>query len=385
MKRSIFVSLTLFASIIFVGIASAQINMSWEKERFAYVTNEGAHNLMVLDLEKEKTIATLKTDTAPHALVFDNDGKGYVNNRGSNILTVIDGNSFKVIKNILLPATSFQLALSPDKKILAVGYKDALIVSFIDTKTLELIASVPIGKQPVGTKTTRMKHPYWSNDGKYLYVGDNVNQTVVKVDVQSFNIAVTIPVAGTVHHFALDKDGKKLYVAHEKNQTGGTSVSVIEVATDKMIKNIPIPLAEGEEAKGHHGAFDNSGRYFFFCNEGGKTVAVIDTKEMGLVKTLQAGMGAGHAYVSKNGNFAYIVPHKDNIVTVIDLSKMEVTKEIVVGKGKKLGHSGYLTSDSNYLYVINSVDNIVAKIDLNKQLVTSIMPVGSKALIMVVR
>ncbi len=67
MKRSIFVSLTLFASIIFVGIASAQINMSWEKERFAYVTNEGAHNLMVLDLEKEKTIATLKTDTAPHA------------------------------------------------------------------------------------------------------------------------------------------------------------------------------------------------------------------------------------------------------------------------------------------------------------------------------
>ena len=119
--------------------------------------------------------------------------------------------------------------------------------------------------------------------------------------------------------------------------------------------------------------------------EGGKTVAVIDTKEMGIVKTLQAGMGAGHAYFSKNGNFAYIVPHKDNIVTVIDLSKMEVTKEIVVGKGKKLGHSGYLTSYSNYLYVINSVDNIVAKIDLNKQLVTSIMPVGSKALIMVVR
>lgn len=385
MKKSIFLSLTLLTLIVFVGIGSGKMNMPREKGRFAYVTNEGDNNLMVIDLEKEKTVATINTDKVPHALVFDNNSKGYVNNRGSQILTVIDGNSFKVIKNIQLPATSFQLALSPDKKILAVGYKDALMVSFIDTKTLELITSVPIGEEPTGTKTKRMKHPYWSNDGKYVYLGDNVNQTVVKVDAQSFNIAATIPVAGTVHHFALDKDGEKLYVAHEKDKTGGTSVSVIEMATDKMIKNISIPLTQGEKAQGHHGAFDNSGRYFLHCNEGGKTVTVIDTKEMQVVKTLQAGMGAGHAYFSKNGDFAYIVPHKDNIVTVIDLSKMEPTKNIVVGKGKKLGHSAYFTPDGNYLYVINSPDSIVAKIDLKKQLVTSTMPVGSKALIMVVR
>ncbi|MDY6897942.1 MAG: cytochrome D1 domain-containing protein, partial [Cyanobacteriota bacterium] len=206
MKRSIFVSLTLLILIVCAGIASAQMNLPWEKERFAYVTNEGDHNLMVLDLEQEKTIATLETDKAPHSLVFDNDGKGYVNNRESNVLTVIDGNNFEVIEDILLPATSFQLELSPDKKTLAVGYKDALIVSFIDTKTLEPMASVPIGRQPAGTEITRMKHPYWSNDGKYLYVGDNVNQTVVKVDVQSFDVASTIPVAGTVHHFVLDKE-----------------------------------------------------------------------------------------------------------------------------------------------------------------------------------
>ena len=385
MKKFTCVSLFLSIFIIFYDVALAQTSTHREDEQFAFVTNEGDDNLLVIDLKKEKPVATIKTDKIPHALVFDNDGKGYVNNRGSHTLTVIDGNSFKVIKNIQLPATSFQLALSPNKEILAVGYKDALMVSFIDTKKGKLITSVPIGEEPAGTKTKRIKHPYWSKDGKFLYVGDNVNLTVVKVDAQLFNVAATIPVAGTVHHFTLDKDGRKLYVAHEKNDTGGTSVSIIEVATDRVIKNIPIPLVKGENAKGHHGAFDSSGRYFIHCNEGGKTVTIIDDKEMKVVRTLQAGMGAGHAYFSKNGQFAYIIPHKDNLVAVIDLAKQEVTNSIVVGKGKKLGHSAYFTPDGNYLYVINSPDNIVAKIDLKKQQVISTIPVGKKALKMVVR
>ena len=275
--------------------------------------------------------------------------------------------------------------ISPDKKILAVGYKDALMVSFIDTKTDKIIASVPIGKEPAGTKNKRSKHPYWSKDGKFLYVGDNVNNTVVKVYAKTFKVAATIPVVGTIHHLTLDSDAKKLFVTHEKNKASGTSVSVIDVATDKVIKNIPIPLAKGEIAKGHHIAFDNSGRYFLHCNEGSKTVTIVDADKMEVVKTLQAGMGAGHAYFSINGQFAYIIPHKDNVVTVIDLTSQKVIKNVVVGKGKKLGHSAYVSPDGNYLYVINSPDSIVAKIGLKKQQIISTMPIGKKSLIMVVR
>ena len=378
MKKSIWILFILLNSIY--SITSAQTSVL-KSEQLAYITAEADDNLMIIDLKTEKTIATLKTGKIPHALVFDDNGKGYVNNRGSNILTVIDGNEFKVINNIQLPATSFQLAISPDKKILAVGYKDALMVSFIDTETDKLLISVPIGKEPVGTKIKRIKHPYWSKDGRFLYVGDNVNHTVVKINGNTFNIVATIPVISTVHHFVSDKNGEKLYVTHEDN----ASISVIDMLTNKVLKNIPIPLIEGEIAKGHHGAFDNNGDYFFYCNEGGKTVAIIDTEKMKVVKTLQAGIGAGHAYFTKDGKYAYIIPHKDNIVTIIDLAKQEVTKNIVVGKGKKLGHSAYFTDDGNYLYVINSPDNTVAKIDLKQQKVISTIPVGKKSLIMVVR
>ncbi len=366
-------------------VSATQAEIAWEPNKFAYVTNEGDDSLLVIDLKQEKTIAILNTDKIPHALVFNNTGKGYINNRGSQTLTVIDGNHFKVINHIQLPAISFQLAISPDKKTLAVGYKDALLVSFIDTEKDEVIASVSIGKEPKGTKTKRSKHPYWSKNGKFVYIGDNVNQTVVKVEAQTFKVVAIIPVAGSIHHFTLDKTGEQLYVAHEKNKVGGTSISIIDVATDKVLKNIPLSLVNGEKAKGHHGAFDNSGRYFFHCNEGGKTVTIIDHNTMKIVKTLQAGMGAGHTYFGKNGQFAYIIPHKDNIVTVIDLIKQEVINNIEVGKGKKLAHSAYLTPDGGYLYAINTLDSIIGKIDLKQQKIVSTMPIGKKALIMVVR
>ena len=136
-----------------------------ETERYAFVTNEGDNNLIVVDLNTEKTVRVLPTGKAPHALAFTNKGKGYVNNRGSKDLTVIDGNRFEVITTIPLSATSFQLALSPDGKTLAVAYKDALKVSLIDTSTDSVIKTISIGREPEWAfKGAMMRHPYWSRD-----------------------------------------------------------------------------------------------------------------------------------------------------------------------------------------------------------------------------
>ncbi len=101
---------------------------------------------MVVDLETEKVIRTLATGRTPHALVFTATGKGYVNNRGEHSLTVIDGNNLTVLKTIALPATSMQFALSPDGKTLAVGYKDALLITLIDTATQRIIKTVAVGQ-----------------------------------------------------------------------------------------------------------------------------------------------------------------------------------------------------------------------------------------------
>lgn len=349
-------------------------------ERFAYVPSEAENNLTVIDLNTEKVIKTLPTGKTPHAIAFMKNGKAYVNNRGTKDLTVIDANKLEVLKTIALPATSFQLALSPDGTTLAVAYKDALKVSLIDTATDNIMKTISIGKEPEGVfKGAMMKHPYWSKDGKYLYASDNVNNTIAKIEVSASDIKTTISLPGSNHYIHPSKDGKLLYAVNETTKTG-TSVTVIDSTTDKIVKDISIPLAEGEKGLGHHGEFTKDGKYFFVCNEGGRTVAVIDTAKLEVVKTLKAGMGAGHPSMSRDEKYIFVIHHNDNVVSVIDVAKQEVIKSITVGEGKKQAHGSYFTPDNKYFYMINATDNMLVKIDAVKMEVLSKIPVGKSAM-----
>lgn len=349
--------------------------------RFAFVTSEGDNNLSVVDLYSEKIFKTLPTGKTPHALAFTPKGKGYVNNRGSKELTVIDGNTFDVIKTVQLPATSFQLAMSPDGKTLAIAYKDALKISFVDTSTNEIVKTISIGKEPEGVfKGAMMRHSLWSQDGIFVYATDAANSKIVKIEAKSGVIKTSVTLPGPAHYIHPSKDGKRLYAVNEAEKEGKTSVTVIDSATDKIIKDIPIPLEPGEQGLLHHGEFTKDGRYFFVCNEGGRTVAIIDTTKLEVVKTLQAGMGAGHPVMTKDGKYMFIIQHKDNTVTVIDVDRQEVIKNISVGTGKKQAHASYFTPDGNFLYVINAEDNTINKIDTAKKEVISKIPVGKSSM-----
>jgi len=371
----VFLLSLLLITGMFIGESS-----SAPSDRFAYVPSEGDNNLMIIDLNTEKLVKTLPTGKTPHALAFTKNGKGYINNRGTKDLTVIDGNKFEVIKTILLPATSFQLALSPDGKTLAVAYKDALQVTLLDTATDTIIKTITIGKETEGAfKGAMMKHPYWSRGGKYLYASDNVNNNIVKINVDSFEIKAIIPLFGSNHYLHPSPDGKLLYAVNETTKTG-TSVTVIDSTTDKIVKNISIPLEEGEKGLGHHGEFTKDGKYFFVCNEGGRTVAVIDTAKLEVVKTLKAGMGAGHPSMSRDGKYIFVIHHNDNVVVVIDTARQEVLKSIVVGEGKKQAHGSYFSPDGKYFYMINAADNMLVKIDAKKLEVLSRIPVGKSAM-----
>lgn len=351
-----------------------------EADRYAFVTSEGDNNLTIVDLIAEKTVKILPTGKVPHALVFTKEGKGYVNNRATKDITVIDGKSLAVLKTIPLPATSFQLALSPDNKVLAIAYKDSLKVSFIDTATDNIVKTIQIGKEPEsGFKGALMKHPYWSKDGKYLYASDNANNTIVKINMESYEIKAVIQMSGSNHYIHPSGDGNLLYAVNETTKSG-TSVTIIDGKTDRIIKDVPVPLEPNEAGLGHHGEFSRDDKYFFVCNEGGKTVAIMDVAKKEFIKTLQVGMGAGHPAMTKDGKLIFVIHHKDSVIAVIDVDNQKVVKNISVGTGKKQAHAGYFTPDGKYFYMINAEDNMMIKIDVGKMEVASRFPVGKSSM-----
>lgn len=381
MKKVSLLWTIFFACLFLAGLTVESSSVNAGDVRLAYVPNEDDNNLMVVDLISEKVIKTLSTGKTPHALAFTPKGKCYLNNRGTKDLTVIDANKFEVLKTLPLPSTSFQLALSPNGKTIAVAYKDVLQITLIDTEADNIIKTIPIGKEPEGNfKGAMMKHPYWSKDSKYVYASDNVNNTIVRINAVSHAITATISLSGPNHYLHPSNDGKFLYAVNETFKDGRTSVTVIDAATDKIVKDIQIPLEAGEKGMGHHGAFTEDGRYFFVCNEGGRTVSIIDTAKMEVVKSLKAGMGAGHPGMTKDGKYIIVIHHKDNVLTVIDTEQKEVIKNILIGTGKKQAHGGYFTPDGKYFYMINAEDNTMNKIDLGKMEVISKIPVGKSAM-----
>ncbi|MBU0729291.1 MAG: hypothetical protein KKE17_06440 [Proteobacteria bacterium] len=384
MKNNYLIFWSVVAVVGFFCVGMAQAGMDGQQGRYAYVTNEDDNNLMVVDLETEKVVKTLDTGKIPHALVFTVEGKGYVNNRGEPSLTVIDGNSFTVLKTIPLPATSMQFALSPDGRTLAVGYKDALLITFIDTASDRILGSVAVGTDREGAKTIRIKHPFWSVDGRFVYAGDEVNKTVVKIDAGTLMVTATLPLQATTHHFIADLTGRYIYVIHGKGKNSALTLTILDAASDRTVKAIDIPMAQGEKADGHHGVFSPDGKSFYLCNEGGRTMAIIDAATMTLVKTIQVGKGAGHAMFTKDGGRAFVVCHDDNVVSVIDTAAQEVMRSIIVGKGAKQGHSGYMASDGSF-YMLNAADGMLNRINTASMTLESQIKVGRKPMIMEVR
>lgn len=370
--RSLLVALALTLATPMAGYAA-------QAERLALVASEADGNVVVIDLNTEQVSKTLATGKVPHAMAIAPGGKIFVNNRGTKELTVLDGLAVAVAGTVPLPATSFQLALSPDGKTLAVAYKDALDLSLVDVASNAVVKTIEVGKPPEGEfKGVMMKHPYWSPDGQFVYVADAVNKVIVKVDVAQGAVDKVLNIDGVNHYLHPSPDGKLLYAVNEK-RGGGASLTLIDAATDAIVKDLPVALTEGEKGLGHHGAFTSDGRHFLYCNEGGDHISVLDVAKQEWVKTIKTGKGPGHAALSPDGKQFFIVHHNDGVITVIDAARLETVKDIRIGDGDKQAHAAWFTPDGKFFYAVATGDKALVKVDVASLEVVSKMPVGEKS------
>ena len=355
------------------------------KPRYALVASEADAQVVVIDLDTEHVIQKIPTGKVPHAMATSSAGKIFVNNRGSKELTVIDGHGLKALDAIALPATSFQLATSPDEKTLAVVYRDALKLSLVDVASSQLLRTIDIVvATPAQFSGVMMKHPYWSPDGRFVYVADAVHQRIVKVDVAAGQVVTAIDINGYNHYLHASPDGQLLYAVNEQ-QGGGTSLTLIDAKTDRIVKHLPVALAAGEKPSGHHGAFTRDGRYFLFCNEGGQQISVLDTRAQAWVKTIATGKGPGHAALSPDGQQFFVIHHNDGVVSVIDANTLTLVRHIQIGQGDKQSHAAWFTPDGKFFYVVASGDNQLVKIDVAQRAVVSRMPVGGRSMFFAVK
>jgi YVTN family beta-propeller protein len=134
--------------------------------------------------------------------------------------------------------------------------------------------------------------------------------------------------------FDVSPDGKEIWAANAQDD----SVTIIDVATKKTRKTLPIPVKGANRLK-----FTLDGKRVLVSGLGGPSIAgqgsatpnvvVIDATTRKEIKRLSLGGGSAGILMQPGGSRAFVAVSAANKVAVLDLNTLAVTGEIQTGRG----------------------------------------------------
>lgn len=162
--------------------------------RFAYVSIYGSgvygrnpepgHLLVAIDLQAREIVGTIDVSPllGPHGLMWGPDGSLYVSCDGSGDVAVVDVARGVLEAAIPIGGNAHMIAMLPDgSKLYAENEDSQPHVSVVDPATRQVVATVPAPNGAAGIIA--------SADGRYVYVTDAVEPSLLVVDTRTDTVA----------------------------------------------------------------------------------------------------------------------------------------------------------------------------------------------------
>jgi YVTN family beta-propeller protein len=274
---------------------------------FAYITNQGSHDVSVIDLATQQVITTVPVGRSPAGVVASSQaGKVFVSNPDSKSISVIDMRSQKVVATLPAGDGPVGIDASHDGKRLyaADWFKDRLLV--FDATTNALLSTIAVGKAPAGVAAH-------GDDANTVFVAERDDDSVAVLDVAGQRVRSRVRVGS--HPFALlhDAPRQRLYALNVQSN----DVSVIDTrdarnasgsSTLTVIKTVKVGKAP------YGAALADGGKLLYVTNQHDDSVSVIDAETLQVVRTL-----TGFAYpegIAAHADRVYVVNWMDDNVSV---------------------------------------------------------------------
>lgn len=172
-----------------VGLEPEGVAVSKDGTRVA-VTAESSNMVHIIAVPEHEIIANIVVGARPRDAVFTADGSIlYATSEISGEVNKIDMTSFELVEKVYLGddrAKPMGLALVNDEKSLYVAGGRANAIYVIDTDTMKVKKSIPVGKRVWGVAKNR--------DGSRIYTTDGVSHQVSVIDTAKNEVIATIPV-----------------------------------------------------------------------------------------------------------------------------------------------------------------------------------------------
>lgn len=290
---------------------------SQAKIPYAYVANNAANTVSVINTSTGTLVKTIAVGTLPYAVAVNQAGTfAYVTNSGSNTVSVISTTTNTVAATIPLTGLSSpaDLALTPNGKTAYVSCSSNS-VAIINTaaKTFKTIAVT----NPVGLAVTPT--------GAFLYVVSSGPGNVLVISTLTNAVVATIPVGTNIPvGVVISPDGTTAYVTNYNANT----VTVIQTGNNVVSNTINV------SAGPFHEAVSPDGHWLYVANYhagSGNLVTVIDTSTQMVAGTVVVGTGPSGVAFTQDSAFAGITNQGSNNVSVINTASRTVTNTIAVG------------------------------------------------------
>jgi DNA-binding beta-propeller fold protein YncE len=271
----------------------------WAVERF----DGGPNTLAAFDASTGDVLGVVPIGrrpigvTAPHGT-----GKVYTADERSNQLSVVDKDSFTVVKVISTGPASFphHMMASSNGNFVYFGRYNTNTVGVVDTTVDEMTAVWPASANPLA-KT----HAVWiTTNGKFLYAtSEGATQTAIgtvsKLDAQSGEIVWEVPIGVRPSEVLVTPDGSTAYVTVRNDNR----VRVLDVSGET-------PTVVGETFIGVQPdtmQLTNDGKTLVVGLRSLPQMALMDTETLTVRFVTFPGYSiSGHEWVSANSKFTYI-------------------------------------------------------------------------------
>ena len=233
-----------------------------------------ANTISVLNTSTNSLISTLNVIAFPSGIVFSPDGSlFYVACTGPffhGVLYVFKASDNTLINQIDLNISPYSIALSPDGSRLYFTDPFGYII-VLDALNFTQLASLQYANRPIAVAV--------SPDGKRFYVSDEFKNNVLVINSATLEIISTVPVGRMPQNIIVSPDGSKIFVVN----TTSSNVSVIDGFTNKVISTIDV----GASPLG--GSLSPDGNQLYVENSGSQSVSVINTSDYSIITTVPVG------------------------------------------------------------------------------------------------
>jgi YVTN family beta-propeller protein len=231
-------------------------------------------------------------------------------------------------------------------------------ISIIDTGTLEVVGTIPLGRG----KPNRVA---FQPDGRYAWVVYDKSRDLGIVDAEARRLVKRVRIGGNPYNLAFSPDGRYLYVLDWSSEVSQDEVIVYDLRGERVEGRIEVSTWPA------HGIFGRNGRLFYVSGETAGDVTVIDTTSRKIVERIVHGGGdAMGLALTADGKLLYAAAGENKAILKIDTATHRIIGEITL---PGVVHEVALTQDGQFLYAtLRKANRVVVIRTVDDKLVATI-------------